>query len=300
MERFKKILLKLLFPPIAVVFVLVPLAIALLIYAFAVPNANEVVKYISYVVSFYALVIFTARIPEIYQFYIELKNGNKYIVRYNSDAHLRVTLSLAVSLLINIAYSLLQLGLGIYHRTSWYYVLAGYYILLTIMRLMLFRDVLSGNKEEKLKKEWERYRSCGMLFAVMNLALASIVFYIVRQNRAFVHHEITVIAMAAYTFGSLATAIVNAIKYRVHNSPLYSASKAIRLASAAVSLLTLENTMFASFGDENHGAFRQTMTACTGAAVCVFVLGLAIYMIINANRQLKEIKIDGEEIPNGR
>lgn len=300
MERFKRILLKLLFPHIAVVITLVPLATALLIYAFASPDAKEIVQYISYVLSFYALVILSARAPEIYRFCVELKHGNKYIVRYNSDARLRVTLSLAGSLFINVAYSLFQLGLGIYHATSWYYALAAYYILLTVMRLLLFIDVISVNKQEQMKKEWKRYRFCGIMFALMNTVLSAIVFYIVYQNRAFVHHEITVITMATYTFGSLAMAIVNVIKYRKHNSPLYSASKAISLASASVSMLTLENTMIASVGTENDETFRQIMTIITGGVVCVFVLGLAIYMIVNSTKQLKKMKTDGEEISNGR
>ena len=83
----------------------------------------------------------------------------------------------------------------------------------------------------------------------MNLALALIIFFMVYWNRTFNHHEITTIAMAAYTFTALTMAIINIIKYKKYNSPVYSASKAISLASACVSMLTLESTMLTTFGD---------------------------------------------------
>ena len=43
--------------------------------------------------------------------------------------------------------------------------------------------------------------------AIMNLALALIIFFMVYFNRTFEQHMITAIAMAAYTFTALTTAI---------------------------------------------------------------------------------------------
>ena len=49
----------------------------------------------------------------------------------------------------------------------------------------------------------------GIVFLIMNLALALIIFFMVYWNRTFHRHEITTIALAAYTFTSLAFAIVS-------------------------------------------------------------------------------------------
>lgn len=110
----------------------------------------------------------------------------------------------------------------------------------------------------------------------MNLALSVIVGYIVWQGRSFRHRKITTIAMAAYTFTALTLAIVNTVKYRKYQSPVLSASKAISLAAASVSMLTLEAGMITVFGGDGDFQFRTYMTGATGAAVCLFVLGLAI------------------------
>jgi len=136
-----------------------------------------------------------------------------------------------------------------------------------------------------------RYRACGWIFLFMNLALALIVFFMVYWNRTFNHHEITTIAMAAYTFGSFALAVVNIVKYRKFNSPIYSASKAISLAAASVSILTLESTMLTTFGDGTMDAFtRKMMLGASGGAIIVFIVIMAIYMIVNSTKKLKLLK----------
>jgi len=131
----------------------------------------------------------------------------------------------------------------------------------------------------------------------MNLALALIIFFMVYWNRTFRHHMITAIAMAAYTFTALTTAIVNVIKYRKYNSPVFSASKAISLAAALVSMLTLESTMLTTFGDGTMAATTQKwMLGATGGAISVLIVATAIYMIVVGTKKLKQLK---SEVENG-
>ena len=288
MEKLKKIGRKLLFPPIPIVVLLVLVAVTLLVYAFAFDNANEIVAYVSYFLSAYALTVLCFKAPDILRKAKSFKNENKYLRRYLSDTQLRVEISLYGSLFVNVAYALFQLGLGFYHRSIWFYALAGYYALLAVMRFVLVKETRKPGK--RLFMEHLLYRFCGVLLLVMNLALSVIVTYIVLLNRGFTHHPITTIAMAAYTFGTLAKAIVNVVKYRKYHSPVYSASKAVSLAAASVSVLTLETAMLTAFGEENSPAFRQMMTGATGVAVCAFVLVLAIYMIVRSTKQINQIK----------
>ena len=62
-----------------------------------------------------------------------------------------------------------------------------------------------------MREELLRYRLCGWIFLVMNLALSLMVFFMVYWNRTFHHHEITTIALAAYTFTAFTMAIINMI-----------------------------------------------------------------------------------------
>ncbi|MGN1116791.1 MAG: hypothetical protein ACI4TH_09495, partial [Candidatus Ornithomonoglobus sp.] len=80
---------------------------------------------------------------------------------------------------------------------------------------------------------------------------------------------------------------VNLIKYRKYGSPVMSAAKVINLTAALVSILSLEMAMLTQFGAAEDPSLRRLMISCTGAGVCVIVLGMAVYMICKATRELK-------------
>ena len=169
--------------------------------------------------------------------------------------------------------------------------LAGYYISLAVMRFFLARFTTKNKPGEKIREELIRYRLCGVIFLIMNLALSLMVFFMVYWNRTFQHHEITTIAMAAYTFTAFTMAIINIVRYRKYHSPVYTASKAISLASACVSILTLESTMLTTFDDGSMDVVtRKILLGCTGAAISAFIIVMAIYMIVQSTKRLKELK----------
>lgn len=222
---------------------------------------------------------------------------NKYIALWRSDARLRVSISLYGTLIFNTAYAVLQLGLGFWHHTFWYFSLAVYYFLLAIMRFFLVRHTRRHTAGEKMLSELKKYRSCGIIFLFMNLAVAVMIFFMVYWDRTFVHHEITTITIATYTFTVMTFAIINTVRYKKYNSPVYSASKAISLASACVSMLTLEATMLTTFGDGTMDAFtRKLMLALSGGAISVFIVGMAIYMIVQGTLKIKKLKSQSGEI----
>lgn len=290
MERFKNILLKLLFPPTVIVILLVPVATALLIYTFAFENADSPVAYISYVLSAYALTVLCAKAPMLFSKAKSVKDNNKYINRYITDVHLRMQLSLYGTVIMNTLYALVQLFSGIYYHSVWFYALAGYYIILVLMRYFLLKETRQKKTEKDLFREYLLYRLCGVLLLLMNLTLGVIVTYIVLQNRGFERSEILTIAMAAYTFYSMTAAVINVIKYRKYESPVMSAAKAISLAAALVSMLSLETSMLSAFGGDTGPQFRRIMTASTGTAVCLSVLIMAVYMIVHSTKKINLIK----------
>lgn len=170
-----------------------------------------------------------------------------------------------------------------------------YYILLAVMRFYLLRYTRMHKAGVDRLAELQRYRFCGVVFLLMNLALSLMVFFMVAFDRGVAHHEITTIAIAAYTFTSLTIAIVNVVKYRKYNSPVFSATKAVSLASALVSMLTLETAMLSAFSEEGQEVYNRTMTGMTGAGVMLVILGMAVIMIRTANREMKMLKNNKSE-----
>ncbi|MBQ7308668.1 MAG: hypothetical protein IJW87_00675 [Clostridia bacterium] len=294
---WKKLGKALLFPHIAIMITLIPIATVLLVGSMVFVGTESVIAYISYVLATYTLTIWCFKIPTLIKFLKTFKNENKYARRWQDDTRLRVNVSLYGSFAWNALYGIFQLWLGFYHHTFWFCSLGGYYICLAVMRFFLVRHTRKYAPGEKMQAELMKYRACGIVFLVMNLSLALIIFFMVYWNRTFEHHMITAITMAAYTFTALTTAIVNVIKYRKYNSPVYSASKAISLAAALVSMLTLESTMLTTFGDGTITATTQKwLLGATGGAISALIVATAIYMIVVGTKKLKELKT---EVNNG-
>ena len=287
----KKIGKALLFPHIAIMIILIPIATVFLVYSMVFLGTESVVAIISSVLATYTLTVWCVKIPYLIRFFKTFKEENQYARRWQDDTRLRVNVSLYGTLIWNTAYAVFQLGLGFWHHTFWFFSLAGYYIALAVMRFFLVRHTSKHKPGEKMKEELIKYRTCGWIFLLMNLTLSIMVFFMVYWNRTFHHHEITTIALAAYTFTAFTMAIINIVKYRKYNSPVYSASKAISLAAASVSMLTLESTMLTTFGDGSMDALtRKIFLGSTGGVISVFIIVMAIYMILQSSKKLKEIK----------
>ena len=281
-----------LFPHIAIMLILIPVAIVFLVYSMVFVGTDSIAAYLSYVLAFYTLVVWCLRIPELIRFFKVFKEENKYVKLWQEDTRLRVNVSLYGALFINTAYAALHLGLGLYHGSFWYYSLAGYYIFLAAMRFYLVRHTSRHKPGERIREELIKYRSCGIVFLVMNLVLSVMIFFMVYWNRTFRHHEITTITMAAYTFIAFTVSIINVVKYRKYNSPVYSASKAISLAAACVSMLTLESTMLTTFNDGTMGLSNQRlMLGISGGVISVFIVTMAVYMIVQGNRKINRYNI---------
>jgi len=294
---WKKLGKTLLFPPTVIMLLLIPISTVMLVGSMVYVGTESVVAYVSYVLSAYTLAIWCIRVPRLVAFFRDFKNENRFVRRWLDDTRLRVNVSLYRSLVWNALYGLFQLWLGFYHGTFWFCSLGTYYVCLAAMRFFLVRHTRKYAPGERMRSELIKYRALGWTFLLMNLALTAIIFFMVYWNRTFNHHMITAIAMAAYTFTSLTLAIVNVIKYRKYNSPVYSATKAISLSAAAVSMLTLESTMLTAFGVETMTALeRKWMLGATGGAVSVLIVTMAVCMIAISTKKLKELN---EEVKNG-
>lgn len=290
MEKFKKFINKLIYPHVAIILILVPIAVVLTVCSLIYFDSTSVISIISYVIAFYALTIVCFRIPNMINFFKKVKEDNKYIQRWVNDVHFRVNVMLYGSLLLNVAYALFQLCLGFYHMSFWFYSMAVYYIMLAFIRFYLSKHTKKYQPGEKLEMELKRYNFCGWLLLFMNIAVVIIISFIIYWGRTFYHHEITTIALAAYTFLAFTIAIVNMVKFKKLNSPVYSATKTISLVAACVSMMTLTTTMLTTFGGEDMQETKTLLLSFVGAAVSIFILTISIYIIVTSKKKLNRLK----------
>jgi len=288
MDFWKNLLRKLLFPHVAVIISLIPTSAALLVLAFLLLGTEHPVSYGIYVLSAYTLTVICVKIPKLIAFIKRVKAENKLVNKITTDAHLRIRISLYSTVYFNFAFAIFQLIFAILNFSVMFYSLAAYYFLLALMRMYLLGYTRSHAPGDDLAREYKRYRFCGVCMLLLNIALSVIVTYTVLFETAKNYGMIVTISMAAFSFTALTVAIVNVVRYKRYNSPVFTAAKDISLAVAVVSMLSLETSMFAAFedGTMNEGDI-MLMMALTGFAVMVFVLGLAILMIVRSSKGLK-------------
>lgn len=295
MNRLKQIFYKCLFPGNAVVLISIPIAAVLLGYTFLFNHKDEPIAYISYAFSAYSLLIVSLQIANFIKKYKSVLYKNKYINRYLTDISFKMHISLYISLGINLLYVVMNLFYGVYYRSVWFGTLAVYYIMLVIMRFSLLRHAKQNSFGEELALELRRYRMCGMILMLMNIALTGVIVLVIRKNEGFEYAGYFIYVMAMYAFYNIITAIINVVKYRQYKSPVMSAAKVINLAAALVSMLSLETAMLTQFENPSDAPyFRHIMIASSGGTVCIFILCIAIFMIIKATKQLRKLQSHNE------
>ena len=171
-----KILKMLCYPQAAIVVVLTTISILGLIYSFAFNNPIPFLQYTSYIISAYTLTIICFRLPYVIKKIITFSESNKLILRYKTDVEYRNKISLYTSTSTNTLSMLFYLTMGIINHSLWFYTLTIYYVLLSIIRFFLLKDIHS-NYESNIKQQWRRYRYCGVVLISINIALAIITFF---------------------------------------------------------------------------------------------------------------------------
>jgi len=302
MQRFKRIVLAALCPPEWLAALIVLPSFGLLIHVFLSGREESLLGYASYGLSAYALIIVCMYMPKVVRAFrsrFERHPQVRRVVdspaseRYRTDPFYRAEVSLYAGLGVNLLYAGIKLAYGIIFRSVWFGSLAGYYLLLALMRfLLLFRM-----KDENLLVQWKRCRLCALVLLVMTQTLAVLVFLVTRRDSHFEYPGLLIYAMAAYTFYALTASIISMVRFRHHPSPVITSSKIIGMTAALVSVLSLETAMLYEFGSAEDALFRRIMTGVTGTAVCAAVMALAVWMIAQANRQMRRLSTKEREEP---
>lgn len=288
-----KKLIKLLYPPLSVIALLVPICTIALVYTFIVGYEAHPVACITYVLSFYTLTAVVVRcigtFPKHYRSAKEKVYANPAGNRFMTDMKFRTHVSLYGSLGVNLLYVALNIVSGFWYHTAWFFVLAFYYSILAVMRFLLVRFVNKVGIGTNRFKELRRSRLCGYILLTVNLTLSGAVLMILYQGKGYEYHGILIYVMALYTFYITTVAIVNLLKYRKFGSPVMSMAKIISMAVALVSMLSLETAMFSEFGKDMTTESKQIFIMLTGAGVSVVIITMAVYSIVKNSREIKNI-----------
>ena len=275
-------------------FLLVIASVVLLIYAFAIPDANPVIAYAGYFVSAYTLAVVCVGTPKIIR---EMKKGlyaNAYRERFLTDKKLRTEIFLYLSCGFSICYAIFKFSAGVYYRSAWIGAVAVYYIIISLMRFGLIKRYRYNLQYEDEREQrlfgLKSYRFCGALMFMLNIAVTGLVIQLIWKGETYQYPGFLIYAFAAYSFYCIGMAVRNMAKHRKLETPVLAAAKMLSFACALMSILATQTAMLTQFGDGNTD-FARFMNAATGSTVCFLIFGLAVWMIVRANKEIKKMGV---------
>lgn len=292
MKRIQKLLLKLRSPGVIPSILLTICSAILLIYTFTQDAPNDGIRYFSYLLSAYTLVVLC------FAAFRFCKRGKNVMLRisvyrrYKSDTEYRLQIGLYTGLGINILYAAFKFASEVYYHSLWFGAVAVYYLILSMIRFYVLKSIKQrrdlSDDEDKILRERRGCRTCGWLLLTLDLAIAIMALQMILQNEGYHYPGTLIYASAAYTFYRLILTVSQYVKFRHSGNLLFSAVGALNLSVALMALFALQTAMFASFGNEE--SFRFTMNSIVGGAVCLSCLCIAVILLIRSRAKKRDKK----------
>lgn len=290
----RKLINKLLRPPVWIALIILVACATVIPFVLINGWGEHPLAVVSYVPAAYLTAVVTfACIRTLPGWYRRIKKAvydNPVGHRYMTDAVFKVRVSLYFSLTVNLLYVAVNVLSGIFIGSAWFHILAGYYIILSVMRFLLLRFVNHNELGRRRYAELRRSRICAVILLFVNLSLSGAVMMMMYMDRGYEYPGILIYVMAAFTFFITVNAVRNIIRYRKYNSPILTTAKVISLASALVSMLSLETAMLTEFSKEDSETFRRIMIASTGAGISIIVVSMSVLLIVHTTKQIRIIK----------
>ncbi|MBQ4053289.1 MAG: hypothetical protein IJD33_03015 [Clostridia bacterium] len=197
------------------------------------------------------------------------------------------------SFLMSLLFSGFNAYMGIKNRSIWYGALAAFYIALAFLRggVLAYHKNKIGKKTQSQNDEYIKakvYRNSGIITLVLNIALSSAIAQMIFSDAHFTYIGWTIFAYAAYAFYKITTSIISFIKAHKQDDLTVRAIRNINLVGALVSILALQTALLTMFseGEINISLFNTL----TGSVVSLLSIGIGIYMIVSANKKMKEVQ----------
>ncbi len=291
--KWKRLINKILRLPVRLMIVLIMFCTIALIYIFVNGYEKHLFSCIIYVLSSYTLsvlVMWCIKVfPPCYRSIKKKLYEHQFSKRYFTDHKFKVHVKLYCLFIINLLYIGLNVVSGFLYHSAWFVILAFYYTLLAVMRFILVRFVNDTGIGNNRLMELKYSRLCGIILLFINLFLSGSVLMILYQNKGYEYNGILIYIMALYTIYITTVAVVELVKYRRLGSPVMSMTKIINMATALVSVLSLETAMFSEFGGEMTEKGKRIMIALTGAGVSIIIVTMSVYSIVKNSKEIKKI-----------
>ena len=268
----------------------------LTVLALTLPQFPTMLAYVSYVLAAvsltYTVYTLVRLVPQLKQQLQAFVERHEFTRDLKKNFGFRTVMLSIVSFTVSIAYGAFNGVLGVLSLSVWHGALAAYYILLALLRGGILWHHAKSSRRDATNVPLRRaktYQACGILLILLQIALSAAIVQMIFEDRSF-HYDMEwmVFAVAAYAFYKIITAIINFFRAKEQADLTVEAIRNINLADAMVSILALQTTLLGLYRTD--GISVSAFHTATGTAVSLFTLGLGVFMIIKAQKNIKELK----------
>lgn len=214
----------------------------------------------------------------------------KFYKSYQNDPWLRAATSTKMSAVINLFFVFYQAYNAYQRQSLWFAALSGYYAWLTFMRvnIVTYMQTMAADGREELR----RYRSCG--YWLLLLTTVVMILGVVSNRLGYRPNYTTPMLVFSTLFAiyNVTASIINLHKWRKLEDPLISASKALSLSCALVSVYSLQTAAIGRFAATSDARIINFFTYATPTVIFLVIASISMFIILRVNWVLKAIGSD--------
>ena len=151
--------------------------------------------------------------------------------RYFQDSSFRVVTGAYLSFGISVGVAMMRGWMGIRLQSSWFGMLAGYYMVLCWVHFILIKSSqkITLIQEEKLAlmNEWRVYKKVGVMLMLTTIFLGAAIVHMVGSNKSYRYDGLLILAVAAHDLRAPTSTIIYMAWSAHHHRPIVIAIKMI-------------------------------------------------------------------------
>jgi hypothetical protein len=241
----------------------------------------------------YSVYLIIPLLPKLKRKIVKLLEKHEFTYLLLRNFGFRTIIFSIISFIMSILFGAFNAYMGIAGRSIWYGALSAFYISLAFLRgaVLVYHKNRIGQRERRQKDHYVKakvYRNSGIVTLILNVALSVAIGQMIFSNAHFVYLGWSVFAYATYAFYKITMSIITFVKAHRQADLTVRAIRNINLIDALVSILALQTALLTMFSQGEINV--SLMNTVTGIAVSILSLSIGIYMIVSANKKIKELQ----------
>ena len=283
------------------------IALALIIFISEVQNEflllfghiNATIGLVTFAYTLFTFIVFTPRMRKIVTATLE---RNSFIRSLLGQYGYRTVITSTFAIVFNVGFIVMNGVIALKYSSIWFGIYTMFYTVIAWLRVLIVLHSRPGNGSKYRIDEGHKYESSivcllsGLVLVIFSAALSPSFFRINFTTSPYVTPRPLVFLIGAWTLYKIIEAIISMIRTQKNDDFSISTLRTLVLVNALIAIPSFQASMLNLFYD---GTGKGYANSVTGFAVCVIVIGLGLYTIAFAIKNIVYLKRYGALLSQG-